>query len=94
MTNGVVIFEGGNLSVPLTNEVMLTVGNKVIDLSLTNKLSLTLTPSTGAFSGSVTEPGATRADSINGVLLQDESGGYGYFLETNRSGRVLFSPAP
>jgi len=94
MTNGVVIFEGGNLSVPLSNTVMLTASNKVIDLSLTNKLSLTLTPSSGAFSGSVTEPGAKRADSFKGVLLQGQNSGYGYFLETNRSGRVLFRPAP
>ena len=94
LTNGVVIFEGGNLSSPILNAVMLTAGNKVVDLSLTNKLSLTLTPSSGAFSGSVTEPGAKKADSFKGVLLQDENGGYGYFLETNRSGRVLFWPVP
>jgi hypothetical protein len=92
MTNGVVIFEGGNLSVPLMNEVMLTASNKVVDLSLTNKLGLSLTVSNGVFAGSVKEPGLTRSNSFKGVLLQDESSGYGYFLETNRSGRVLFWP--
>jgi hypothetical protein len=94
LTNGVVIFEGGNLVVPLTNAVMLTPTNKVIDLSLTNRLSLSLTVSNGTFAGSVREPGLTRSNSFKGVLLQNENSGYGYFLETNRSGRVLFWPAP
>jgi hypothetical protein len=94
MTNGVVVFEGGNLSVPLINTVMLTASNKVIDVSLTNKLSLSLTVSNGVFTGSLREPGLTRSNLFKGVLLQDENSGYGYFLETNRSGRVLFWPVP
>ncbi len=92
MTNGVVIFEGGNLGVPLTNAVMMTITNKVMDLSLSNKLSLSLTVSNGAFAGSVTQPGLTRSNLFKGVLLQDENSGYGYFLGTNRSGRVRFGP--
>jgi hypothetical protein len=94
MTNGMIIFEGGNLIVPLTNAVMLTENNKVIDSSLTNKLSLSLTVANGTFAGSVREPGLMRSNLFKGVLLQDESSGYGYFLETNRSGRVLFWPMP
>ncbi len=94
LTNGVVIFAGGKLGVPLTNAVMLTASNKVIDLSLTNKLNLLLKVSNGTFTGGVTEPGLMRSNLFRGVLLQDENGGYGYFLETNRSGQVLFWPAP
>jgi hypothetical protein len=94
LTNGVMVFEGGNLTGPLTNAVMLTATNKVIDLSLTNKLSLSLTVSNGTFAGSVREPGLTRSNSFKGVLLQDQNSGYGYFLETNRSGRVLLWPTP
>jgi hypothetical protein len=94
VTNGVVIFEGGNLTAALTNAVMLTATNKVIDLSLTNKLSLSLTVSNGTLAGSVREPHMTRSNSFKGVLLQNENSGYGYFLETNRSGRLLFWSAP
>ena len=65
-----------------------------MDLSLSNKLSLSLTVSNGAFAGSVTQPGLTRSNLFKGVLLQDENSGYGYFLETNRSGRVRFGPVP
>jgi alpha-galactosidase len=94
ITNGMVIFEGGNLSLPLTNLVILTESNKVTDLSLANGLNLSLTLSNGAFGGSVRQPGMTRSNVFKGVLLQDENGGYGYFLETNRSGRVVFRPVP
>jgi hypothetical protein len=93
MTNAVLIFDGGNLNVPLINAVMLTASNKVIDLSLTNKLSLSLTVSNGIFSGSVREPGLTRSNSFKGVLLQDENSGRGYFLGTNRSGSVILRGA-
>jgi hypothetical protein len=92
LTNGVVILEGGNLTGPLTNTVMLTSSNKVVDLSLSNKLSLTLTVSNGVFSGKVTPAGTTRTLSIQGALLQNLDAGYGYFLGTNRSGRVYFGP--
>ena len=73
---------------------MLTASNKIIDLSLTNKLMLSFTLSNGVFSGSMREPGLTRSNLFKGVLLQDGNSGYGYFLETNRSGRVLLWPTP
>ena len=94
LTNAFAIFEGGNLSVPLTNTIMVTSSNKVIDLTLTNKLSLSITVSNGVFSGSVREPGLTRSNVFRGVMLDDENSGYGYFLETNRSGRVRVVPVP
>jgi hypothetical protein len=94
LTNGVVTFDGGNLAEPLMNAVLLTPTNTVIDLTLTNKLSLSLTMSNGTFMGSVLEPGRSKSNIFKGVLLQDENSGYGYFLETNRSGRMLFRPVP
>jgi hypothetical protein len=94
LTNGVVIFEGGNLGMPLVNTITLKTSNKVIDLSLTNKLSLSLSLANGTFSGSVREPGMTRSNWFKGVLLQDAEGGYGYFLESDRSGRVTLLPLP
>ena len=93
ITNGMVIFEGGNLTIPMTNSIMLTATNKVIDLSLANKLGLSVTLSNGVFSGSIREPGMTKSNMFKGVLMQDETCGYGYFLETNLSGRVLLLPA-
>jgi hypothetical protein len=89
LTNGVVSFEGGNLSMPFTNLVSLTLGNKVINAS-SNSLSLSLTLSSGRFSGSATVPGTKQNVSFKGALLQNVDVGYGYFLGTNQSGSVYF----
>jgi hypothetical protein len=93
LTNGVVVFEGGNLSAPFTNLVMLTVSNKFVDLSPSNRLSMTLMVSNGVLSGSVKVPGTTRTNKFNGVLLQNQNIGAGYFLGTNQSGGVWLGPA-
>lgn len=89
LTNGVVSFEGGNLSAPFTNLVSLTVGNKVINTS-SNALSLNLTLSSGLFSGSATVPGTKQKISFKGALLQNVDVGYGYFLGPSQSGSVYF----
>jgi hypothetical protein len=87
LTNGVVFFEYGNLSVPFTNYVTLTSSNRVIS---TNLMSLGIALADGTFSGSVKVPGTTRTNTFKGALLQDANSGYGYFLGTNQSGRVFF----
>ncbi|HVM47117.1 MAG TPA: putative Ig domain-containing protein [Candidatus Acidoferrum sp.] len=93
ITNGLLVFEGGKLALSLTNLFTLTPSNKVIDVSLTNHLAISLTVSNGVFSGSVREPGQTKSNVFKGVLFQDQNCGYGYFLETNVSGRVSLLPA-
>src|SRR2546429_9097687 len=89
LTNGVVIFAGGNLATPFTNLVTLTSTNRFINGS-PNSLSLSLTLSNGTFSGRVKVPGTTRTNTFKGALLQDSDSGYGYFLGTNQSGSVFF----
>jgi hypothetical protein len=93
VTNGVVIFDGGNLSEPFTNLVRLTPTNRVINDSA-NSMTLSLTLSNGTFSGSVKVPGTTRTNAFKGALLQDQDSGSGYFLGTNQSGHVFFGPQP
>jgi len=93
LTNGVVAFSGGNLTQAITNNVLLTTNNKVTNLS-SNKLTMTLTLSTGLYSGSVIDTNTGKAILFNGVMLQDLNAGYGYFLGTNRSGQVFFNAPP
>jgi hypothetical protein len=93
LTNGALIFEGGNLSASFTNLVTLTTTNRVLNDS-PNTLNLAFTPSNGVFSGSVKVPGTTRTNAFKGALLQDLDSGYGFFLGTNRSGRVFLRPEP
>ena len=91
-TNDVVLLSDGNLSVPLTNSVVIGAKNKVIDQSLTNKLVLSVTTSTGAFKGAFLDPASKKNIPFNGVLLQSFNYGAGFFLGTNQSGRVYFGP--
>ncbi len=92
LTNGVLSLERGNLGAPLTNQITLSPAHQVIDTSLSNKLSLTLTLSSGVFKGSITPAGTTRRLPVQGAIFQDLGAGYGYFLGTNQSGRVYFGP--
>jgi uncharacterized repeat protein (TIGR02543 family) len=88
LTSGVVSFEGGNLTGPFANEVMLTLSNKFVNAS-SNKLTMTLSLPNGTFSGSVQIPGTTQNTSFKGAVLQGYTEGYGYFMGTNQSGRVF-----
>jgi len=88
LTNGVAIFEGGNLDTPLANLFTLTSANQILDDSVTNKFKLTFTRSSGLVTGSIT-PSGTRALVIRGAVSQDLGMGFGYFLSTNSSGRFV-----
>jgi len=87
-TNGTLVIQGADLAGSLTNLVSLSAKGKVTDLSLTNKLSLTIGSTNGFFSGTLTPAGTHRVISVHGAILQSAAAGYGYFLGTNQSGLV------
>src|SRR5207253_2757997 len=82
-SEGQVAFTGGNLAEVLINQVRLNTNNKVANLS-SNKLTLTLSPSSGLFKGTVVNPIDGKPISFLGAVLQDENSGSGYFLRTNQ----------
>jgi hypothetical protein len=84
-TNGVIELAGGNLSSNLTYGVTLGANNK---LSGTNKLSLTLTTTSGLFQGTVPGLGTNAAIPVSGVLFQGTNAGYGLFLGSTNAGSV------
>jgi hypothetical protein len=88
VTNGIVIFDGGNLAATFTNQLTLTPSNRVINGG-PNSFSMSITRSNGVFSGSVKVPGTTRTNTFKGAFLQDLESGYGFFLGTNQSGSVF-----
>jgi len=90
-TNAVVIFSEGNLGESVTNDVSLA-RNARVTYAGTNRLRLTLAQRTGRLSGSVLPPGKKRSVSFKGAILQNQGYGGGFFLGTNESGRVYFSP--
>jgi hypothetical protein len=93
LTNAVVTFVGGDLQPGVANHVVLNESNQVINQD-TNRLKLTIAKSNGAFSGTVVPPASTRAHSFNGVMLQKQNRGAGYFLGTNLTGRVSLESSP
>jgi hypothetical protein len=90
-TNLTLTLEGGGLAKGITNLITLAVNSHVTPLS-GPKLSLTLTPSTGGFAGSVVNPATSKPVSFGGVLLQGRKFGSGFFLGADGSGEVRLEP--
>jgi len=83
------VFSGGNLTPAFTNIITLSERNKVGNLS-DNKLSMSISTSSGLFGGSVVDPATGKPSSFKGALLQNQNGGAGFLAGTNRSARVTF----
>lgn len=91
MTNGSVEFSFDNVSMEFANQIQLTPQHTFVNQSA-NRLSLSVSKSTGRFSGSVMPPSGGQSISFTGALLQRQNLGGGYFLSTNRSGNVILGP--
>ena len=85
LTDAVLVLSGTGSS--LTNQISIA-NNRVKDLS-GHKLSLSFTPGTGLFQGSVVVPATQRKVPFNGVVLQKQNLGRGFFVNGSQSGRVL-----
>jgi hypothetical protein len=57
----------------------------------TDKLKVTVTPSSGVFKGTFVYPGQTRPTAFDGVLFQDQTAGGGFFLGPDGGGRVILT---
>lgn len=88
-TDGQILLENGNLLPGITNALSIDTNNKITG---TNKLAVAFTTATGAFHGSVINPDTGKPIAVNGVLLQKQNVGFGYFLGTNQTGRVTLGP--
>jgi hypothetical protein len=85
---GNLLFSKGNLDPDFVNRVALSPLNKFFNLS-SNKLTLTLTTSSGLFAGTVNDPTSGKSLKFNGVVLQKQNGALGFLLGTNRSSQVV-----
>jgi hypothetical protein len=52
-------------------------------------LTLTISPSSGSFSGKYVVPGTGTKLTLGGVVLQQQGVARGFFLGTNQSGGIL-----
>jgi hypothetical protein len=83
-----VLLEGGGLTQSISNQFTLAANNIVTG---SNKLSLTLTTTTGLFQGTATNS-VGKTVSFKGAVLQKQTNGFGQFLNTNQSGSVQLAP--
>ena len=86
-TNGLAIFSGGGLTNSFTNTFQLRANNAITS---TNALTLTNNTSLGSLSGTVTPPANLGASkfSFQGVWLQNQLSGYGWFTNKGTSGKL------
>lgn len=90
-TNAAVSFTTADGSIDIVNYITFSPSGKIINLS-SNKLSLSISGSTGVFSGKVENPSTGKMISFGGVILQDQNTAQGYFLDGPESGPVVISP--
>jgi len=88
LTNGYVLIEDGGLTQNISNQFTLSPNNIVAG---SNKLRLTITTSTGLFQGTVTNAEG-QTISISGAVLQEQTNGFGQFLNGAQSGSVYLAP--
>jgi hypothetical protein len=87
-----VVLSGGGLSAPITNSVNW-VNNKIGNLG-PHKLSLSLTPTSGLFKGTVVDPSTGKTVQFQGVLYEKGNVGLGFFSGGSQNGAVSFAPNP
>jgi hypothetical protein len=82
-------FNGGELDRGFTNSVVLDAHNRIVNLSA-NRLSVSLSPSSGLFSGHVMDPITWDWIPFKGVVLQRYNEGAGFFPGWSQTGEVWF----
>jgi hypothetical protein len=87
---GELSLEGGGLASAINIPIELSANNRFTSPS--QKLVFSINPLTGLFKGSISASGAGKPLQFQGVLLQGENTGYGFFLGSNRSGPVVLAP--
>jgi len=90
--SGTFTLGGGDLPASAIQDTLAIFSNGAVAVSGTNGVTLTVTPSTGAFRGSFLWPVAGTKTSFGGVIYQKPPQGYGLFLGKDQSGSVEITP--
>jgi hypothetical protein len=86
---GSLVLSGGGLSSPYTNTIVVNGFNRLVQPG-DGSLQLTITPSSGLFSGSISN--STESMKFRGAIFQDLNVGFGYFLNSGQSGQIYLGP--
>ena len=86
---------GGNLSSNIVKSVVIdSNGVATVTNPGPDNLALSITPSTGLFTGGFTNLDINKIAFFTGYLLQTNQSGAGLFFGTNQTGYVLIQPSP
>jgi hypothetical protein len=85
----IVALTGGGLSADITNNAVLNANNTITISSNSNRVALTIAPTTGAVKGSFIFPGTALSTPIKGIVLREQNEIRGFFLTPTKSGRVI-----
>lgn len=88
ITDGTVTLSGGNLGESLVNGITLG-SNNVVTTTGTNRLSIKISSPTGLVKGTFQHPDTGKKTVLKGVVLQQQNGARGFFLDADKSGAVI-----
>jgi hypothetical protein len=83
--------EDGSLPPGFSDQITLSTANKITS---TNALTATITTSSGLFKVTATDPNTGKAVTANGVLLQKQNIGLGFFAHTNQTTGLIILSSP
>jgi hypothetical protein len=89
-TEGQLSLTNGDLAQSITNQIGLGPDTQATDQSADK---LTFKTSSGLFKGSVTNPETGKPIAVNGIVLQNQNFGAGFFLGSTESGSVRLTDA-
>jgi hypothetical protein len=89
---GTVELSDGNLVEPMSNSFKIDKNKFLITGGASNKLTLTLTTTSGLLSGSFKPPGQKNTLLVKGAIIQKTTHAHGFFLGTNQGGTLILTP--
>jgi hypothetical protein len=92
-TRGTLWLEGGQLPGPFYNPIIQEPG-LITSPPDTFPVTLKVNARSGLFSGQITDPDSGENLKLNGVLLQGQNMGAGFFMRGGQSGSVRLEPEP
>ena len=93
--SGQLTLGGGNLQSNLVKNVVIDAqGNVTVTPLDVDKLTLKIQPTTGQFSGGFVNPAVGKTTKLNGLLLQSDNTGAGYFVGPTQTGFIIFDTTP
>jgi len=88
-TNALLTLSGADFADPIANQMVLTASNTVVSGGPYN-VSMSVVRTNGTFTGRLILP--KRTNTFQGVFLQEQNIGLGYFIGSNYIGEVRFEP--